>query len=120
MDIETCDGFAMDCHIALFFNLDEMFTPREEALEKITKRLDDMKILLGEEICNPIAIMCTHGGKQWSEHAKIHFKNVQEDGVNMLQGLCPFIICLSDNRMHSGKFVNPITRLPQVKCYSLK
>ena len=33
-DIEVCDGFAMDYHIALFFNLDEMIIPKEEALEK--------------------------------------------------------------------------------------
>lgn len=84
-DVETNDRFAMDYHIALFFDLEEMVILREEALEKITKRLEEMKILLGDEIIEPIAIMCTHGGKQWSGHAKIHLKNVQEDGVKLLQ-----------------------------------
>ena len=55
-DIETCDGLS-HCFI---FNLDEIVIPREIALKKITKRLDEMKILLGEEISDPIAIMCTH------------------------------------------------------------
>ena len=37
-----------------------MFIPKEEVLEKITKKLDDMQILLGDEVSDPIAIMC-HG-----------------------------------------------------------
>ena len=73
-DIEVSDGFAMDYHVALFFDLDEMVIPKEEALKHITKRLDIMKISLGEDISDPIAIMCTHGGKQWSGHAKLHLK----------------------------------------------
>ena len=74
----------MDYHVALFFQIDDMFIPKEEALDKITKRLDDMKIMLGDDISDPIAIICTHGGKQWSGHAKIHLKNVHEDGVRLL------------------------------------
>lgn len=62
-----------------------------------------MKILLGDEISDLIAIMCTHGGKQWSSHASIHLKNVQEDGILLLQELRPFIIRLSDNKMHRRK-----------------
>jgi hypothetical protein len=34
--IDVCDIFAMDYHIALFFQLDEMIIPKEEALEEIT------------------------------------------------------------------------------------
>ena len=64
LEIEVCDGFAMDYHMVLFFDLDGMVIPREEALEKITKRLDEMKISVGDDINVPIAIMCTHGGKQ--------------------------------------------------------
>ena len=53
----------MDYHVALFFELEEMVVPKEEALEKITKRLESMKISLGEDISDPIVIMCTYGGK---------------------------------------------------------
>lgn len=53
----------MEYQIAIFFSLDEMVIPREKALEKITKRLDEMKILLREKISDLIAIMCTHGKK---------------------------------------------------------
>ena len=98
-----CDGFAMDYHIALFFDLDEMVIPKEKTLKHITKRLDIMKISLSEDISDPIAIMCTHGGKQWSGHAKIHLKNVQEDGIILLQEQRPFIIRLPDNKLHRGK-----------------
>jgi hypothetical protein len=62
-EVDVCEGFAMDYHVALFFHLDDMIIPKEKALDKITKRLDEMKILLGEDISDPIAIMCTHGGK---------------------------------------------------------
>ena len=40
-----------------------MIIPKEAALEKNSKRFDEMQILLGDEISDPIAIMCTHGVK---------------------------------------------------------
>ena len=60
-DIDVCEGFSMNYHISLFFQIDDILIPKEHALDKITKILDDMKILLGDYISNPIAIMCTHG-----------------------------------------------------------
>ena len=63
-DIDVCDGFVMDYYIALFFQIDDMFIPKEETLEKITKRFNEMQILFGDEINDHIAIMYTHGGKQ--------------------------------------------------------
>ena len=104
----------MDYHIALFFHLDYMIIPREEALDKIIQRLDDMKILFGDGISDPIVIMCTHGGKQWSNHVKINLKNVQENGVKLLQGLRPFIIRLLDNKMHKG--ASPTIPSPLLTC----
>ena len=91
-DVYVFEGFAMDYHVALFLQLEEMIIPKDEALNQITKRLEKMNILLGDEISDPIAIMCTHEGKQWVGHVKVHLKNVQEDGVKLLQGLHPFII----------------------------
>ena len=54
----------MDYHVAFFFDLEKMVVSKEEALEKITKRLETMKISLGEDISDPIAIICTYRGKQ--------------------------------------------------------
>ena len=48
-------------------------------------------------------MICIHGGKQWSGHAKVHLKNVHEDGVKLLQAIRPFSIRLTDNKMHKGK-----------------
>jgi hypothetical protein len=45
-DIDICDGFAMDYHIALFFQLEEMIISKEDVLDKITKRLEDWKIFM--------------------------------------------------------------------------
>ena len=97
-----------------------MIIPKDEALEKITKRLEEMKITLGDEISDPIAIMCTHGGKQWSGHTKIHLKNVQEDGVNLLQGLRPFIIRLSDNKFHRAKICKSYDTIASSEMLSIK
>lgn len=60
-NVEVVNGFALDYHILIFFELEEMIIPKEEAHEKIIKRLEEMKISLGHEISDPIAIMCTHG-----------------------------------------------------------
>ena len=62
-DIDVYECFAMDYHIALLFQLEKMLIPKEEALGKITQRFEDMHILLGNEISDPVAIMCTHDGK---------------------------------------------------------
>ena len=48
-----------------------------------------MQILLGDEINDPIAIMYTYDSKQWSDHTKLYFKNVQDNGVKLLQDLRP-------------------------------
>ena len=119
-DIDVCEGFAMDYHIALFFQIDEMLIPKEEALVKIIQRFEDMHILLGNEISDPVAIMCTHGGKQWSGHAKVHLKNVQQDEVKLLQGLRPFIIRLSDNKMHRAKVCKSYDTIASSEMLSIK
>lgn len=46
--MEVNDGFAMNHYIALFFDLEEMLIPKDKELNKITKRLDEMKILFRE------------------------------------------------------------------------
>lgn len=62
-DIDVCEGFFMNYHVFLLFQIDDILIPKEHALDKITKILDDMKILLDDYISDPIAIMCTHGRK---------------------------------------------------------
>ena len=119
-EVEVCNGFAMDYHVALFFELDEMVIPKEEALDLITKRLNTMRISLGEDISDPIAIMCTHGGKQWSGHAKLHLKNIQEDGIPLLKGTRPFIIRLPDNKLHRGKVCKSYDTIASSDMLSIK
>lgn len=75
-DIDVCEEFAMNYHIALFFQINDVLIPKEEALDKITKKLDDMKILFGDDISDPITIMCTYGRKQWAGHVKIYLRNM--------------------------------------------
>lgn len=114
------NDFAMNYHVALFFELEEIVIPKEVALEVITKRLDIMKISFGEDINDSIAIMCTHGGKQWSGHAKIHLKNIQEDSIPLLQGIRPFIIRLPDNKLHRGKVCKSYDTIASSDMLSIK
>ena len=79
-----------------------------------------MNIILGDDINNPIVIMCTHGKKQWSGHAKIHLKNLHEDRVKLFQGLCPFIIRLADNKMHRGKVCKSYDTIASSEMLSIK
>ena len=90
----------MKYHVTFFFDFNEIIMTRKETFDKITKKLAELKIFLEDEISDPIAIMCTYGGKKWLRYAKIHLKNIQEDGIPLLQGLWPFIIRLSNNKMH--------------------
>lgn len=79
--MKVIDGFALDYRVAVLFELKDMIIPKEEAHEKIIKRLEKMKISLDNKISDLIAIVYTHGKKQWSGHAKIHLKLTQEDGT---------------------------------------
>lgn len=65
LDVEVVDGFAMNYHIVLFFNLYEVIIPKKKTQIKIAKCLDNIKILLGDKINDLTAIMYKHRGKQW-------------------------------------------------------
>jgi hypothetical protein len=52
--------YIMDYYVAFFCALNKMVILTNDALQKITKILDKMKIFLGDDISHFIAIMCTH------------------------------------------------------------
>ena len=79
-----------------------------------------MKISLGEDTSDPIAIMCTHGGKQWFGHAKFHLKNIQEDEITLLQGTRPFIIRLPENKLHRAKVCKSYDTIASSEMFSIK
>ena len=101
-------------------HLEEMIIPKDEALNKITKILDNINILLGDEINDPIAIMCTYGGKQWSGHAKVHIKMCKRMELNYSKVSAHL---LSDYRIikcTNKKCVSHMILLYLVICYPLK
>jgi hypothetical protein len=69
-------------------------------MKKVTARLHYMKIELGDNIGEPITILChsSKTTKHWSGMAKIHLRNPCRDGTALLQGTRPFIINLDDNQ----------------------
>jgi hypothetical protein len=52
--------YIMDYYVAIFCALNEMVILTNDALQKITKKLDKMKIFLGDNISHFKTIMCTH------------------------------------------------------------
>ena len=72
-------------------------------MELVVTRLSELGIKLGEDIREPIALMCYHKTTTWSGVLKLHLKSLQTDGRHLLQGLGPFILKLEDSKPKRGK-----------------
>ena len=96
-------GFALDYHVAIFFELGEMELLKDDVMEMVVARLNHMHIEVGDLLGEPIAIMCYHGSKKWSGSVKIHLKDPKTDGCGLLQGLRPFILKLDGQHIRRGK-----------------
>ena len=92
-------GFALDYHVAIFFELGDLVLLKDDVMTMVIARLKHMHIEVGNIIGEPIAIMCYHGSKRWSGAVKIHLKDPQTDGSGLLQGLRPFILKLDEQHI---------------------
>ena len=69
----------------------------------IVKKLKEMNIELGEDIGEPIALMCYHKSIIWSRMIKLHSKTSQKDGISLIQGLRPFSLKIEDDKFKMEK-----------------
>ena len=90
-------GLSYDYHVAIYFRKPNWQHTHEEILALTQARLSNMKIPLGDKIAEPIAILCKNGSaRHWSGTIKLHLKNPDVDGINLLKGVRPFILTLDD------------------------
>ena len=72
-------------------------------MDLVVERLKEMNIKLGEDIGEPIALMCYHKSIIWSGVIKLHSKTSLKDGINLIQGLRPFNLKIEDDKFERGK-----------------
>ena len=96
-------GFALDYHVAILFELEDIVFLKDYAMNMVVARLKHMHIEVGSILGELIAIMCYHGSKRWSGAIKIHLKDPQTDGCGLLQGVRPFILKLDEQTIRRGK-----------------
>ena len=94
-------GYSLDYQIAIHFELGEKTWSKDTIIDLVIARLKEMDIAFGEDIGEPVTLMCYHKTMNWSGVIKLHLKSPQTDGK--LQGLRPFILKLEDNKLKRGK-----------------
>jgi hypothetical protein len=61
-----------------------------------TSRLRAMEIELGD-IVEPIGPLCgARGNKTWNDMIRIHLKNPNKDGIELLEGKCIFVLIIDE------------------------
>ena len=97
-DIEVDEhGFFLDHHIAITYEIGASKWSKDVIMEKIKRRLNKMKIEVGEMIGESIALMYYYKSINCSGVIKIHLKNQKSDGTTLLQGFKAFILTLDEN-----------------------
>ena len=120
-DVEIDEnGFAFDYQVAITFELCERTLLRDEIYAKTEERLKAMKIDLGEILGEPIAILCFHGSKRWSETIKLHLKNPQKDANDLLYGKRSFIFKLDNITYCRGKVFKSFDSIAIASILSVK
>jgi hypothetical protein len=121
IEVNSTTGFSLDYHIAIYFEQPKSLFSHEEILLKTKSRLRDMKIEVGVDMVEPIAVLCHNGAdRTWSGIIKIHLKKPEIDGVAMLRGVRPFNITLDQGKLHRGKVCKTFDPIAQNNLLSCK
>jgi hypothetical protein len=95
-------GLSLDYHVAIHFKPPRTPILYDVVKAMVLKRCTDMEIPLGQDLIDPVTILCKHDkeGEQkgvWSGIIKLHLLRPEVDGINLLRGLRPFILRLDDD-----------------------
>ena len=113
-------GLSQDYHVAIFFQKPSRQYTHEEVLALAQARLKEMRIALGNKIAEPIAILCRNGSsRHWAGTIKLHLKYPGVDGINLLNGIRPFILTL-DEVMTVGKICKSFNTIAKNNLLSVK
>lgn len=95
-DMET--GLSKDYHVILHFEKSKTTFIQEQITKKVLICLEKMKIEVGEDIGDPIAVLCHTNTKAWSGMVKLHLKNPEINAFALLHGIRPFVLELNDQK----------------------
>ena len=97
IEVDPDTNLSQDFHVAIYFQKPSRQYTHEEILGLTQARLEEMKITLGSKIVEPIAILCKNGSTQhWARTIKLHLQHPGVDGINLLNGIRPFILTLDE------------------------
>jgi hypothetical protein len=99
IEIDPISCMSLDFQIAIHFQLPNNPLFHNHVKELVNERLNDMHILLGTNLIEPISVLCMsikRGGAKgvWAGIVNLHLLHPQTDGVALLTGLRPFILYL--------------------------
>ena len=103
VDLNHETGLSYDYHISLHFEKSKTNFTQEKILKKVILRLEEMKVELGSDIGEPLAVLCHTNTKIWSEMVKIHLRNPNPDAIGLLKGTKIFAIPLDEDTLPIAK-----------------
>ena len=122
IEVNTTTNLSLDYHILLHFAKPRTSFSQEQVMKKIVRRFQEMAIPLGNQIAEPIAILC-HGprtARVWSGMAKIHLQDPENDGKALLRGARIFAITLDDDAVTVAKIAKSYDPIAASKQLSIK
>ena len=115
-------NLSLDYQILLHFEKPTTPFTQDHIMKKVLERLSNMNIMLGDQIGEPIAILC-HGPKTarvWSGMIKLHLKHPKQDGLALLRGTRIFAITLDNDKPTIAKTAKSYDPLASSSMLSVK
>jgi hypothetical protein len=122
IEVHSATHLSLDYQVLLHFEKPSTPFTQDQIMKKVLLRLSSMNILLGDQIREPVAILC-HGPKNirvWSGMVKLHLKNPELDGLALLHGTRVFVISLDDDIPHIAKIAKSYDPLASSSMLSVK
>ena len=115
-------NLSLDYQILLHFEKPTTPFTQDHIMKKVLERLSNMNIMLGDQIGEPVAILC-HGPKTarvWSGMIKLHLKHPKQDGLALLRGTRIFAITLDNDKPTIAKTAKSYDPLASSSMLSVK
>ena len=109
-----------DYHIILHFERSKTNFTQDQITKKVLLRLEKMKIKIGDDIGEPIAVFCHTNTKVWSCIVKLHLKNPEINVLALLHGTRPFVRELDGNKPVIAKFAKGFDIIAKSSFMSVK
>lgn len=112
IEVHPVTHLSLDYQVLLHFEKPFTSFTQDQIMKKVLLRLSNMNIQLGDQIGEPVAILC-HGPKStrvWSGMVKLHLKHPELDGLALLNGTRVFVITLDKDMPYIAKVAKSYDR----------